>query len=254
MNKDILRKMFDNPPPKVGIPAAKAIPRISPGRVPYSHEELENHLQKYLAMIKAKGADDARIINCRNIPQDPRVLLKCSHPKCPGYGVSGSCPPHCGGDFQKAKEYLKAYTWAIVYRVNIPAEGRKYICGPDSLLCYSTKEGRHRLGSFQRYCHGMGDEVESAAFYDGHYFAINLHFGPCLTSLCEEFDHCQEIKAGVCRFPTLAKPSVEQTFCIDLIRLATNIGWEHYMMGFCPQPQDFPPEFVSYFIGLILIE
>jgi predicted metal-binding protein len=54
----------------------------------------------------------------------------------------------------------------------------------------------------------MGDEVERKAFYDGHYFAINCHFGPCLTSLCEEFDHSQELKAGVCRFPTIATSRV----------------------------------------------
>ncbi len=31
----------------------------------------------------------------------------------------------------------------------------------------------------------MGDDVQSAAYYHGHYFAINCHFGPCLVSLCE---------------------------------------------------------------------
>jgi predicted metal-binding protein len=254
MRKKVLDKMFDNPPPKRGIPAPKDLPRMPPARIPCSHEELEQHLQKYLKLIKDQGADDARIISARDIPQDPRVLLKCSHPKCPGYGMSGCCPPHCTGDFPKAKEYMNAYNWAIVYRVNIPPEGRKYVSGPESLASYTTKEGRHHLGSFQRYCYGMGDEVESAAFYDGHYFAINCHFGPCLTSLCEEFDHCQEIKAGVCRFPTIAKPSVEQTFCVDFIRLAAKVGWEHYMLGFCPQPQDYPQGFVSYATGLILID
>ncbi len=72
----------------------------------------------------------------------------------------------------------------------------------------------------------MGDAVEGAAFYDGHYYAINCHFGPCLMSLCEEFDHCMEIKAGVCRFPTIAKPRVEQTFCVDFIKLANKPGLE----------------------------
>lgn len=246
--------MFDNPPPKVGVPEAKYIPRRHLGRIPCSHEDMDKHLKKYVALIRELGADDARIVNVRDIPQDPRVLLKCSSPKCPGYGRSGSCPPHCTGTYQQAKEYLNAYTWAIVYRVDIPDEGRKYISGPESLETYRSKEGRHRLGSVQRYCYGMGDRVESAAFYDGHYFAINCHFGPCLLSFCEEFEQCQEIKAGVCRFPTLAKPSVEQTFCVDFIKLANQLGWEHYMLGFCGHPQDYPSDFHSFQIGLTLID
>ena len=254
MKSDVLKKMFDNPPPQMGIPEPKEIPRMPTSRIPCSQEELQAHLQKYLKLIKEKGADDARIVSARTIPQDPRVLLKCSSPKCPAYGVSGSCPPHCSGNFQQAKEGLNAYTWAIVYRVDIPEEGRKYVTGPDSLYNYKTKEGNHALASWQRYCFGMGDAVESAAFYDGHYFAINCHFGPCLVGLCEEFDHCQEIKAGVCRFPTLAKPSVEQTFCVDFIKLAASLGWGHYMMGFCAFPQDYPPGHTSYAVGLTLID
>lgn len=254
MKPDLLQKMFDNPAPRMGIPEKRSIPRRQTGRIPFSAEELQEHLQKYLKLIQENGADDARIVSARDIPQDPRVLLKCGHPKCPGYGLSGSCPPHCTGDFQKAKEFLQAYSWAIVYRVDIPSEGRKYMSGPESLETYKTREGKHRLGSFQRYFQGIGDEIESIAFYDGHYFAINCHFGPCLITLCEEFEHCQEIKAGVCRFPTLARPSVEQTFCVDFIKLTASLGWEHYMMGFCPRPADYPEGYTSYATGLLLIE
>jgi predicted metal-binding protein len=254
MKSSVFEKMFDNPPPKMGIPEPQNMPRRPLGRIPCTDEEMEMHLQKYVKLIKEKGADDARIVRARDIPQDPRVLLKCSSPKCAGYGRSGSCPPHCTGDFQKAKEALEAYTWALVYRIDIPAEGRKYVSGPHSLDSFRTKEDRHRLGSFQRYCWGMGDEVESVAFYDGHYFAINCHFGPCLRALCEEFEHCQEIKTGVCRFPMIAKPSVEQTFCIDFIKLGASFGWHHYMLGYCGYPQDFPEDHTSFVIGITLID
>jgi len=254
MDTDVLKKMFDNPPPKMGIPEAKDIPRMPTTRIPCTPEELQEHLQKYLKIIKEKGADDARIVNARDVPQDPRVLLKCSSPKCPFYGRSGCCPPHCTGNFQEAKEYLSAYNWAIVYRVDVPDEGREYLTGPKLLEQIKTPEGRHRLASMQRYCYHMGDAVESTAFYDGHYFAINCHFGPCLTSLCEEFKDCQEMKAGVCRFPTIAKPSVEQTFCVDFLKLAAQVGWHHHMMGYCAFPQDYPKGHKSFQLGLILID
>lgn len=254
MNSEVFQKMFDNPPPKMGIPESKDIPRMPTSRIPCTHEELQAHLQRYVQLIKERGADDARIVNARDIPQDPRVLLKCSSPKCPFYGRSGSCPPHITGSFQQAKEYMAAYNWAIVYRVDIPAEGREYVTGPGLLEQIKTEEGRHRLASMQRYAWHMGDAVESAAYYDGHYFAINCHFGPCLTSLCEGFEQCQEIKTGVCRFPTLAKPSVEQTFCVDFIKLAVQLGWSHYMWGYCAFPQDYPKDHRPFAVGLILID
>ena len=59
MKSDVLKKMFDNPPPQMGIPEAKEIPRMPTSRIPCSQEELQAHLQKYLKLIKEKGADDA---------------------------------------------------------------------------------------------------------------------------------------------------------------------------------------------------
>jgi predicted metal-binding protein len=253
-DRSVMEKMFDNPPPKMGVPDAKDIARVSLSRIPCSHEDLESHLQKYVDLIKAAGANEARIISARDIPQDPRVMLKCFTPKCPAFGSCGGCPPHYKVTFQEAKEFLGAYKWAIVYRVDIPKEGLNYLTGPGSLDYYRTKEGRHRLGSFQRYCFHMGHEVERAAFYDGHYFAINADFGPCLTALCEEFDTCQAIKSGVCRFPTVSKLSPDVTFSIDYIKLSVTLGWGHYMMGFCPTPNDYPKDHVSHITGLILIE
>jgi hypothetical protein len=69
---------------------------------------------------------------------------------------------------------MAAYNWAIVYRVEIPEQGREYATGPGLLEDIKTKEGRHRAGSMQRYAWHMGDAVESTAFYDGHYFLITI--------------------------------------------------------------------------------
>ena len=104
-----------------------------------------------------------------------------------------------------------------------------------------------------RYTYGIGDLIERDAFYDGHYFAVNCHFGPCLHMYCEEFNDCQEIKVGQCRFPFKAKPSVEQTFSIDFLKLASQLGWDYHMLGPCASPPDFPEGYQPYFIGLILI-
>jgi len=245
--------MVDNPVPEMGLPSKESIPRRTTSRIPCTREEMELHLQKYVKILLDKGADEARIISAREIPQDPRVMLKCHSPKCPFYGNSGSCPPHFTGTFQQAKENLSAYNWAIAYRLDIPDEVRPYLTGP-GLLDNFSEEGLHRYGSLLRYLWNTGDAVESEAFYDGHYFAINCHFGPCIIGMCEKYGTCQEIKAGVCRFPLKAKPSVEQTFAADLMRLSANLGWKTHTWGYCAHPQDFPEDYTPFAIGLVLIE
>jgi predicted metal-binding protein len=252
-SENVFQKMFDNPPPKPGLPDETKFPRIVSARIPCSQEDLDAHLRKYVQTLLDEGADEARIIRAKDIPQDPRVILKCSHPKCPAYGRSGSCPPHVTGDFQKAKEFLHAYDWAIVYRVNIPKNGLRYLTSPSRIEAMRSKELRHASGSMQRYVYGIGDKIERDAFYDGHYFVVNCHFGPCMNEHCEEFTDCQEMKVGHCRFPHKAKPSVEQTFAVDFLKLASQLGWEYYMLGPCAFPQDYPQDYQPYFIGLVMI-
>ena len=63
--------MFGNPPPKMCVPENKSIPRIPSHRIPCTPREMKTHLQKYVDLIKARGADDARIVRARAIPQAP---------------------------------------------------------------------------------------------------------------------------------------------------------------------------------------
>lgn len=253
METQDLKKIFDNPAPIPGIPDETKFPRFVPSGIPCTEGVLKDHLAKYVQMLLDEGADDAKIVQANDIPQDPRVILKCSHPKCPMYGRSGSCPPHVTGDYQKAKEYVSAYRWAIAYRVNIPKVGIKYFTGPSHIEAIRNKEYKHINASVSRYVFGMGDRVERAAFYDGHYFAVSCHYGPCLYEYCETFNSCQEIENGRCRFPYKARPSVEQFLSIDLIKLGYQVGWENHMFGPCASAQDFPKDYHPYFLGLVLV-
>lgn len=69
--KGCLKKMFGNPHPKMCVPENKSIPRIPSHRIPCTPREIKTHLQKYVDLIKAQGADDARIVRARAIPQGP---------------------------------------------------------------------------------------------------------------------------------------------------------------------------------------
>jgi predicted metal-binding protein len=250
--KEKYKRMFDNPAPTPGIPKEEPRRRMSEG-LPGTHEELEQRLITYRELALDLGADDAKIVKVKDIPQDPRVILICGFPKCPGYGRSGSCPPHVKGNYNEAAQNLAAYKEAIVYRVNLAPEGLKYLTGPELLKTTESREAHHAGGSMLRYINGIGDQIASEAFYDGYYFALNCHFGPCLVELCESFKNCQEIETGICRFPFKAAPSPEQYFAVDDIKLANNLGWDYRMLGPRCGPPDFPPGYNPFFIGLVLI-
>jgi len=58
--------MFDNAPPTVEVTEAKVIPRRHLGRIPCSHESMEKHLKKYVALVRELGADDTCIVKVGN--------------------------------------------------------------------------------------------------------------------------------------------------------------------------------------------
>ena len=101
---------------------------------------------------------------------------------------------------------------------------------------------------------GMGNSIDTADFLR-NLDQIALQFFPwavLIEWLCSQ-QNCQEIEMGVCRFPYKAKPSPEQTFCIDFLKLASQLGWDYYMLGPCVFPEDLPNSYRPYLIGLILI-
>ena len=61
-DKNLFEKMFDNPPPKPGLPDETKFPRIVSARIPCSPEELQAHLSKYVQTLLSEGADEARIV------------------------------------------------------------------------------------------------------------------------------------------------------------------------------------------------
>ena len=68
-DENLFKKMFDNPPPKPGLPDETTFPRIISAKIPCSQEELEDHLDKYVQILFDEGADEVKIVRARDIPQ-----------------------------------------------------------------------------------------------------------------------------------------------------------------------------------------
>ena len=75
-------------------------------------------------------------------------------------------------------------------------------------------------------------KIESAAFYDGYYFAFGFGAGSCRTHLCggAECTHPLIKRGGNCRTPMKCKPALENSG-MDAFRMAANMGWDVYPIG-----------------------
>jgi len=80
--------------------------------------------------------------------------------------------------------------------------------------------------------------VESAAFYDGYYFATGFSSASCHFIWCRGLE-CQALAGKGCRYRARVYTSMEATG-IDVFRLAASLGWEIYPIGMSATADMFP--------------
>jgi predicted metal-binding protein len=85
----------------------------------------------------------------------------------------------------------------------------------------------------------MVSEVESMAFYDGHYLAFGFGAGSCRHTYCGLEKSCQVLDGGKCRFSLRSRPSMEAVG-IDVYKMASSQGWDIYPIGSCAKPAELP--------------
>jgi len=96
---------------------------------------------------------------------------------------------------------------------------------------------------------GIIHAVESAAYYDGYYFATGFSAASCRFVWCRGLE-CQALTGKGCRYKSRAYASMEAVG-IDVFRLATSVGWEIYPIG-VTTPTDAIPASSRY--GIVLIQ
>ncbi len=197
-------------------------------------QDLERYVQKALEM----GATRAAIIKAAEIPVDERVPLKCQIPRCFGYGAGAHCPPNTLTPVE-LRDILKKYHWAVLFTLDVPPE----------VIVRDKATIKERVAAYQKVFKMVG-EVESMAFYDGHYLAFGFGAGSCRHNFCGQQESCQAMEGKRCRFSLLSRPSMEAVG-IDVYQLVARQGWDIYPIGSSAKPGDMPKGVLA---GVVIVQ
>jgi predicted metal-binding protein len=199
---------------------------------------LQEDLARYQDKALELGATRVRIVNTGDIPVDERVTLKCRIPRCFGYGVSAHCPPNALTPAE-LQEILKKYQWAVFFIKDVPPE----------VIVRDKATIKERVAAYQEV-YKIVSEVESMAFYDGHYLAFGFAAGSCRHTLCSQQESCLAMEGKKCRFSLLSRPSMEAVG-IDVYKMAAQAGWDIYPIGSNAKPEDMPKGTLA---GIVIVQ
>jgi len=199
---------------------------------------LDRDLDRYVEKAIELGASRAKIVNVDDIPIDERVTLKCQIPRCFGYGVSAHCPPNTLKPAE-LRELLKKYKRAVFFVKDVPP----------AVIVRDKATIKERVAVYQEIFK-IVNEVESMAFYDGHYLAFGFGAGSCRHTFCGQQKSCQAMAGEKCRFALLSRPSMEAVG-IDVYRMATAAGWDIYPIGSNAKSEDMPKGTLA---GIVIVQ
>jgi predicted metal-binding protein len=191
--------------------------RLQPIRRSIPETEVQEHLRRYERLALEAGATQAATLAAAAVPVDERVSLKCSVPKCFGYGTCANCPPHSLKPHE-TRRLVEMYRWALVFGLKIPPE----VAVRDKATIQPRVEAYRKV--FE-----LASAVESAAFYDGHYLSVGFAAGSCKSTFCHDRP-CAVLAGEKCRLQLRSRPSMESVG-IDCYRIAAQLGWEIYPIG-----------------------
>lgn len=213
----------------------KVIRKIS---VDMWEDQLQQDLEKYKEKALELGASTATIVSAEQIPVDERVTLKCQIPRCFGYGASAHCPPNTLKPAE-LNDLLNKYNWAVFFIKDVPPE----------VIVRDRATIKERVDAYQEVFN-IVNEIESNAFYDGHYLAFGFAAGSCRHTLCGQQKTCQAMEGDRCRFALKSRPSMEAVG-IDVFKMVAREGWDIYPIGSDAKPDDMPKGTLA---GIIIVQ
>jgi len=216
----------------------------------FTEDEIKDDLEKYRMMAKELGASGAIVIPTEKVHVDKRVRIKCIIPKCREYGRSAHCPPYTM-EPDKIRELVQAFKYALLVKMETQSSvvvGQDFFMRDKGGKILPQKAGVELLKTYRRLS-DLVTEIESQAFYDGHYLATSFSCGSCHFIYCE-FKECKVLKGETCRFALRARPSMEAC-SMDVFRMCTGAGWNMYPIGTDCNPALVPQ---ATLVGLVLVE
>ena len=168
-------------------------------------------LERYRAGAIELGATDAKVIRAEDIVVDERVRGKCRYPTCPSYNTNMNCPPHTMG-LDEFRTLLGKYRYGILFKIDVTS---------GSMDDFKVANRRTLMNILWR--------TESAAFYDGHYFATGFGGTNCKDIFCPKLE-CAALAGKGCRNEFKARPGMHG-MGIDVFATAARVGWTLYPAG-----------------------
>jgi predicted metal-binding protein len=203
-----------------------------------NEKTLEQDLARYVDRALEIGASKAKIVLAEKIPVDERVTLKCRIPRCFGYGSGAQCPPNTLKPAE-LREILTKYSRAVFFIKDVPSE----------VIVRDKATIKERIEVYQQV-YKMVSEIESMAFYDGHYLAFGLAAGSCRHTLCSQQKDCQAMRGEKCRFSLISRPSMEAVG-IDVYKMVAQAGWDIYPIGSGAKPENAPKGTLA---GIVIVQ
>lgn len=216
----------------------------------FSNAEMQEDMQKYQQAAVEIGATDAKVISADQVLVDKRVRIKCMIPRCPECGSCANCPPY-SLDADKIQELVSCFRCALLVKLNVEPSlmvGKGLGITDEGGKMVASKTLKKLLKEYRKL-NEIVTNIESMAFYDGHHLAVSFSAGDCNSVYCN-FQPCNVLKNLPCRFPLLARPSMESS-SMNAYLMAAEAGWDMYPIGCDCNPDNVPH---GALLGLVLVD
>ena len=190
------------------------------------------HLLRLKNEALALGASDARIVSADKIPIEDEIIEMCEPPYCDQYGKSANCPPYVMTP-KDARQWIRPYHSALIFKIDV---------SPKVLFAEQGLEVFKQVFL-------ISARLEELSVVQGYSTSKGLAAGSCKTVFCRKIPCDALIKDRNCRYPSLARPSME-ALGINVFRLAKEVGWEIHPILRKSDPDDIPSAMLA---GLVLV-
>jgi len=177
------------------------------------------------------GAGDAKVIRATDIPVQDAIVEMCAPPACSSYGKSANCPPFVMTP-PEARTLISQFDEAVFFKIDV-----------EPRVLFSEEQFRP-FGEIFR----IASRLEQRAMELGWKRSWGLGAGSCKPVFCHDAPCAALIDGGKCRFPDLARPSME-AIGINVFRLAKRVHWPIHHITRLTDPKAIPSAMIA---GIVL--